>query len=774
MQRKEIGTGSSSQAAEGELASNRPRTSAPWWQRLLGLNRSHAAAHTSRVAAIGAAPTGDAKLGTKNERSLPNEQAMQDKRADGEAACHGPRDANRDTVESVVIAFVLAFLFRTFAAEAFVIPTGSMAPTLMGRHKAFICAQCGIQYQVNEREVPQGWVRGEEGQGGVCPNCQFPNAVRREGEPASQPAPPSVWGAAGPWLGEAVGAHPPLKGDRILVAKVPYLCGEPRRWDVAVFKYPLGAKTAFIKRLVGMPNEMLVLQGGDVLTMAPGTLAEFRRSLAQRPGHEHLAADPDSEPLTLAEVEALRRKQKLQIQRKPPGKVLAMLQTVHDNDYLVPLAHQRGLPHRWQVQPAEGPNRWQPENEQRSFHVKGGEDSWLIYQHYLPTPALWKTLLARRLTPEERRQLRPRLITDLYAYNAGLRFRSVGGHDENAGGWLWTTVNRDWCGLHWVGDLALECDFLVESDRGSIVLELVEGGVVFTCKLDVASGKAVLACSALTNFRPTAKTPLQGPGQYRLRFANVDDQLHLWVNENLAEFSETTAYPYLANHVPTERDLVPVRIGASGGLDARASSIRVLRDIYYVPTYEPNSYHAAIYRKWPPGDAISAYTETPAAVNLYGSDRSAAALHRQWFTAYDAPLEMLAARAEQSALAMQSPLPNWSREVDEVAFTVATAMSDPEYFDHAPNLRIVHFHVPADCYFMLGDNSPRSSDSRLWAAGRMRDPQPFVPRSLLIGKAMYVFWPHAWVPSWGLRLELGALELNLPFLPNFKEMRFIH
>jgi len=27
---------------------------------------------------------------------------------------------------------VLAFLFRTFEAEAFVIPTGSMAPTLMG------------------------------------------------------------------------------------------------------------------------------------------------------------------------------------------------------------------------------------------------------------------------------------------------------------------------------------------------------------------------------------------------------------------------------------------------------------------------------------------------------------------------------------------------------------------------------------------------------------------------------------------------------------------
>ena len=41
----------------------------------------------------------------------------------------------RDTVEQIVVAFILALLVRGFSAEAFVIPTGSMAPTLMGRHK---------------------------------------------------------------------------------------------------------------------------------------------------------------------------------------------------------------------------------------------------------------------------------------------------------------------------------------------------------------------------------------------------------------------------------------------------------------------------------------------------------------------------------------------------------------------------------------------------------------------------------------------------------------
>ena len=60
--------------------------------------------------------------------------------------------AIRETIESIVIAFVLAFLFRTFEAEAFVIPTGSMAPTLMGRHKDVVCPKCGCPYQVSASE----------------------------------------------------------------------------------------------------------------------------------------------------------------------------------------------------------------------------------------------------------------------------------------------------------------------------------------------------------------------------------------------------------------------------------------------------------------------------------------------------------------------------------------------------------------------------------------------------------------------------------------------
>ena len=63
-----------------------------------------------------------------------------------------PKEGHRDTVEAIVVAFILALVVRGFEAQAFVIPTGSMAPTLMGRHKEVACPQCGFVYAVNASE----------------------------------------------------------------------------------------------------------------------------------------------------------------------------------------------------------------------------------------------------------------------------------------------------------------------------------------------------------------------------------------------------------------------------------------------------------------------------------------------------------------------------------------------------------------------------------------------------------------------------------------------
>ncbi len=50
-------------------------------------------------------------------------------------------------------------------------------------------------------------------------------------------------------------------------------------------------------------------------------------------------------------------------------------------------------------------------------------------------------------------------------------------------------------------------------------------------------------------------------------------------------------------------------------------------------------------------------------------------------------------------------------------------------------------HPDKDQFFVLGDNSAQSSDGRLWKG------EYWVDRELLIGKALFIYWPHGWASS---------------------------
>src|SRR5882757_5546227 len=86
----------------------------------------------------------------------------------------------KETIESILVAFILAFVFRAFVVEAFVIPTGSMGPTLMGAHVRLVCPDCGYHFTSNY-STPQGSDDTEipsyadfgSGKTFVCPNCGF-------------------------------------------------------------------------------------------------------------------------------------------------------------------------------------------------------------------------------------------------------------------------------------------------------------------------------------------------------------------------------------------------------------------------------------------------------------------------------------------------------------------------------------------------------------------------------------------------------------------------
>jgi hypothetical protein len=93
--------------------------------------------------------------------------------APGRPATSGETDSFREVVETIVFVVVLVLLLKSFLAEAFVIPTGSMATTLLGYHRHVTCPQCGYHFDVNASKE----VDAQEGElqpviGCTCPNCR--------------------------------------------------------------------------------------------------------------------------------------------------------------------------------------------------------------------------------------------------------------------------------------------------------------------------------------------------------------------------------------------------------------------------------------------------------------------------------------------------------------------------------------------------------------------------------------------------------------------------
>src|SRR3989304_6945964 len=84
----------------------------------------------------------------------------------------------KDAIESIVVALILAFVFRAFVVEAFVIPTGSMAPTLYGAHGTILCEDCGTEfaYGVRDLEDKRPATPVQSPANGICPNCNDANS----------------------------------------------------------------------------------------------------------------------------------------------------------------------------------------------------------------------------------------------------------------------------------------------------------------------------------------------------------------------------------------------------------------------------------------------------------------------------------------------------------------------------------------------------------------------------------------------------------------------
>ena len=430
-----------------------------------------------------------------------------------------PKETMRDFVEQIVVAVILAVLIRGYDAEAFVIPTGSMAPTLMGRHKEVTCPECGFVYAINASDDSEQMLVEKRA-----------NAARRLADvkeaPSRLPSAEAMKARAertgdrnqmdaatdqldrlrreiedGPRMianlnrdldalhevGLCVNCRartivdeaPSFKGDRILVEKfnyeLPFLPGSagPRRWDVVVFHFPEKPETNYIKRMVGLPGEELRINHGDIQSRPVGSNSPF------------------------------------QIQRKPMIHQRAMQMLVYDDAHRPMKLADKPEWRRWN--PSGG---WK-EGQSGVYAVAPADEvSWaeLRYRNLLPDPEQWTAIECE--CPIPRTPPKPTLITDFYSYNTNNTMSS----------------NEAWLQSNWVGDLTLACrvDLEVAQPNGMLKLELVESGVSNRCEVDLISGLASIYHGEKK--LGESGTVLRGIGAHDVEFANVDDRLTLLVD----------------------------------------------------------------------------------------------------------------------------------------------------------------------------------------------------------------------------------------------------
>lgn len=469
------------------------------------------------------------------------------------AASHQPIDSTREIVETVVFVIVLVLLLRSYTAEAFVIPTGSMAESLYGYQKLVTCPQCKLEFPVNcssevdPQDGPQ--INVEHC---TCPSCRLAITLARQGQQV--PPAPGVIRDPG-WN----------SGDRVLVSKFTYdlLDRDPDRLDVVVFKFPgdsdfprkgpVNKHTPmnYIKRCVGLSGETIAIHRGKLWRLAPDKGLSYDDFHKAKGDPKALAQLWQFEYLHHNDDKALQRfaKGDFEIVRKNPANLLSMRRIVYDNDHqakdLTGPEHQRWLP--------ADKSGWSPVTPDRKAFAHDGSGKsvgWLRYRHVL------------RNAPDK-----PQLITDFMGYN------TWGGGD----------ARHSTPGENWASDLMVECDVAVETADGTFALELSRGKDRFQAIFDLSRGACTLY--RITGDEAVAvgtqNTKMKGKGTYNLRFANMDDRLIVWVNEALP-FGNGVEYGPVRKLVPTkENDLDrPVSVGCQGA-KVQVSKVKVYRDTYY-------------------------------------------------------------------------------------------------------------------------------------------------------------------------------------------------
>ncbi len=716
----------------------------------------------------------------------------------------------REVCESLAVALFLAFLFKTFEAEAYVIPTGSMAPTLMGRHKDVVCDECGFSFQVSASEEMDGSANVRSGRhvvAGTCPQCSYTQ----------------YFGDENPNPKQDVGA-PSFAGDRILVSKLEFDQRDLERWDVSVFRSPADPNINFIKRIVGLPNERLRIQYGDLfvqplgeaeIAAADGKGKNGGATVATGNGANEMTPDVDLSDAfangdaenglgTESETAAAAAGAPFEIARKDWKYLRQILQTVCDADYSAPKLTALGWPEPWTDDLAarnEGVAGWARVGEAgaRGFRFAGApvktetretlrlgteanvapvapedvETSWMRYRRVVPSSTDWFYLTTGKLPPEVERSgvvaNNPRLIDDFSGYNAGIsRFAEI---NRVTGAYQWANDGTD--------DFAAYARQLTDpsADGGSRIVCAKNpdgfgynwvGDLAVSCALtvektaspddrilfDLVRGGVVFRC-AVDPSAATATLSIPGVPEFKPTTAQIPvavgktvDFVFLNVDEEMRVVVDGTELDFPS-------------VGVDGAVVAATGGGR------YSALATPNSETgvAPLPRDRDP----NARDLAPVAVGARGATvrvERLKVLRDVYYIAAGWGLErwdstrFVDSRSSRRCDRLFDSRPRFDEAGGPERFEeeVARFMSSPSEWSGYGRTKSALYRQNADQYVAFGDNSGFSQDSRLWTTNSVPH---YVDRKYLIGKAFCVYWPHG--------KPLPVLGWNL--WPNWDKMR---
>jgi len=74
-----------------------------------------------------------------------------------------------------------------------------------------------------------------------------------------------------PFIVKGVSMEPNFKnGDYLIIDEISYRFKEPKRGEVVIFKYPQNPSHRFIKRIIGLPNETIEIEGAKIIILKNG------------------------------------------------------------------------------------------------------------------------------------------------------------------------------------------------------------------------------------------------------------------------------------------------------------------------------------------------------------------------------------------------------------------------------------------------------------------------------------------------------------------------